>query len=153
VIISYNTKVVASKTVAQIIALLSKKGAHSITQDFYGDGRVKAIRFVMKVGEVPVCFSLPCNIEGVAGVLAKQQPYTARARKRRDQYVAEQREQAERVSWRILLTWVEAQIAMIETGQAEAAQVFMPYAQDTNGQTMFDLWRQSTQLQLESGRK
>ena len=150
-ILNYTTTVPAEKTVAQIIALLARKNASSITQDFYPDGRVKAIRFIMRVGQLPVVFALPSNVDGVAGILAKEKPYKARSQGSRDQYTMRQREDAERISWRILKDWVEAQIALIESGQADPAQVFMPYAQRENGQTMYQLWLESTQKALPNG--
>lgn len=46
-------------------------------------------------------------------------------------------EQAKRVSWRIVKDWVEAQLAIIESGQAEMGEVFMPYAVTISGETLF----------------
>lgn len=147
-ILNYTTEVPAQSTVAQIVGMLAKKGAQSITQDFLGDGRVKAVRFVLKIGEMPVSFALPANTEGVAGVLRKEKPYNSYSKGPMDQYYAKQREQAERIAWRILKDWIEAQMALIESGQAEAAQVFMPYAQQKDGLTMFEVWSGQLQKQL-----
>ena len=68
-----------------------------------------------------------------------------------DQYYFSQRQQAEKIAWRILKDWVKAQIALIESGQAELAQIFMPYAKDVNGQTLFHHWMESKQKALPSG--
>jgi hypothetical protein len=47
--------------------------------------------------------------------------------------------------------WVEAQMALVEAGQAEVAEVFMPYAIDqSSGMTMFQALK-SKQLALGSG--
>jgi len=35
--------------------------------------------------------------------------------------------QARRVAWRQILRWVQAQIALIETGMVELKEVFLPY--------------------------
>lgn len=151
-ILNYTTTVPASRSVAEIVGMLSRKGAQTISQDFYGDGRVKAISFVLRVGIVPVCFFLPVNTEGVAGVMKKENPYNySRHRGGADDYYAKQKEQAERIAWRILKDWVEVQVALIESGQAEPAQVFMPYAVDKTGQTMYQVWNEGTQKQLTSG--
>lgn len=37
------------------------------------------------------------------------------------------RSQAERTAWRLVLRWVQAQLAMIETGMVSAPEVFYPY--------------------------
>ena len=150
-ILNYTTSVDSPKTISQIIGMLARKGARSITQDFMGDGRVKAISFVLNVGGLPVRFLLPANTAGVHGVLQKEEPYNSYRKCRPDQYAAKQREQAERIAWRILKDWIEAQMALIESGQAEAAQVFMPYAQNVDGSTMYELWVDSNQKKLTAG--
>jgi hypothetical protein len=51
---------------------------------------------------------------------------------------------AERVAWRQLLRWTQAQIAMIETGMVEAAEVFLPYMFNTQkSQTLFQTMMES----------
>jgi hypothetical protein len=147
-ILNYTTTVPATKSVSEIASLLVRKGAQSITHEYFEDGRVKSVSFVLQVGDFAVPFLLPANIEGVAGVLCKERPYTYRSRGGRDRYYAEQRQQAERISWRILKDWVEAQIALIESGQAEPAQVFLPYAKQADGRTMYDLFLESKQKSL-----
>src|SRR5882724_8918263 len=118
-ILNYTTEVPAATTISQVIGMLARKGAQSITQDFLGDGRVKAVSFVLRVGVMPVRFLLPANTDGVAGVLRKENPYTSRSRGTRNDYEDKQKQQAERIAWRILKDWVEAQMALIESGQAE----------------------------------
>ena len=50
-------------------------------------------------------------------------------------------EQARRVAWRILKDWVAAQLAIVEAEQAQMAEVFLPYAVESQtGQTMFQLF-------------
>jgi hypothetical protein len=93
---------------------------------------------------LPVRFQLPANAEGVFKVMAKEKPYSySYSRKNKTDWERELHEQAERVSWRILKDWVEAQIALVESSQAEMAQVFMPYAVEASGQTMFQLFEDS----------
>jgi hypothetical protein len=150
-ILNYTTEVPADKSVGQIVALLSRKQAQSITQEFLEDGRVKAISFSMKVGVGFVSFQLPANIEGVHGILQKEAPYNNYRQCSRDAYFAKLRSQAERIAWRIVKDWVEAQMAMIESGQAEAAQVFLPYARQHDGRTVYELFIESHQRQLGSG--
>lgn len=147
-ILNHTTEVPAATTVSQVIGMLARKGAQSITQDFFGDGRVKAVSFVLRVGVMPVRFLLPANTAGVASVLRKEKPFGSYSKGTRDGYYAKQVAQAERIAWRILKDWVEAQMALIESGQAEAAQVFMPYATHASGQTMYELWNETNQKSL-----
>lgn len=122
-ILNYTTKVPPAKTAGEIVWILGRKGAEEIHQQFTA-GRVTGIAFVLSVSGHPVRFQLPVNFEGVLQHMKK-----ARARG------AATREQAERVAWRIVKDWVEVQIALVESNQAEMAQVFMPYALLDNGRT------------------
>ena len=45
-------------------------------------------------------------------------------RKKNDTYPA----WAKRVAWRQILRWVQAQLAMIDTGMVKSEEVFLPYA-------------------------
>jgi hypothetical protein len=148
-ILNYTTKVPVDRTVAEITSLLVRKGARSITSEYEEDGRVSAVTFIMRVGGLPTHFKLPSNPEGVAAVMMRDKP--RRTQTTSTQYEAKMRLQAEWVSWRILKDWVAAQMALIESGQAEVAQVFMPYATAQDGRTMYELFVENNQKQLGSG--
>jgi len=135
-ILNFTTKIPAARTVSEISALLARKGASSITQQFSDTGKVAAVTFTMKVGGVPTNFLLPSNERGVYDVMLKSAPPRFRSR-----------EQAERVSWRILKDWCEAQIALVESRQAEMGQVFMPYAVQ-GGRTLYEVLVERNQKQL-----
>ena len=46
------------------------------------------------------------------------------------------RQQAIRTSWRILKDWVEAQMALLETGMVTMDEIFLPYML-SGGQTFY----------------
>lgn len=151
-ILNYTTKVPPERSVAEIITLLARKSAHSITQDFFEDGRHKAITFIMVAGGIPTRFQLPVNIDGVTAALLRDKPYNpSRHHGGRDKYTKKMRDLAEWVSWRILKDWVAAQLAIVEAGMAEAAQVFFPYATEQSGRTIYELFIENNQKQLGSG--
>lgn len=58
------------------------------------------------------------------------------------------REQAERVAWRIVKDWVEAQMAILESEMVHMDEIFLPYMVNNSGQTFFQAYR-SNQLLLE----
>lgn len=138
---NYSTTISAERTAGEITALLARKGASSITTEYVGLS-LSAITFIISVAGMPVRFCLPSNPEGVAKAMLRERPYTSRMRGWKADYEAKVREQAKWVSWRIVKDWVEAQLALIESGQGDIAQVFMPYALEPNGsdKTMFQLW-------------
>lgn len=55
-------------------------------------------------------------------------------------------EQATRVAWRIVRSWVEAQLAIIETGMVAAEEVFLPYRLVGDGQTVYEVYQRSDRL-------
>ncbi len=135
-ILNYTTKISAYKTVGEIQSLLGKKGVKSISIN-YDKGRPSAILFVLVVGQIDVGFRLPCNVEGVLKAMQNDRSIP-RSNKTS--------EQAERTAWRIIKDWVQAQMAIVEAGQAVMEEVFMPYAvmRNTN-QTMFQVFTENAQ--------
>ena len=57
-------------------------------------------------------------------------------------------EQARRVAWRIIKDWVEAQMAIVATKMVTLPQVFLPYAVNKNGQTLYQIVAENPQLLL-----
>ena len=47
-------------------------------------------------------------------------------------------EQAERVAWRILKDWVEVQMALLDMKMVQFEEIFMPYIEINNGQTLYE---------------
>jgi hypothetical protein len=152
-ILNYSTEVPPERTIGEITSLLIRKQARSITSEFDEGGELTAVSFVLHVGGLPVRFQLPANVEGVAGVLLRDEPWNSRrAPPGPEAYKAKLKARAKWVAWRILKDWVSAQMALIESGQANVAQVFMPYAQHGNGTTtMYELWVENNQRQLTAG--
>ena len=127
-ILNYTTKIAASKTVGEILTTLSKAGCRKITTDYDAQGEPAALTFAVEVNGTLVWFALPCNVAGVLAAL------------KRDRKVPRANcteAQARRVAWRIIQDWCEAQLAIIEAGQAQLAEVFLPYAITPGGQTLF----------------
>lgn len=133
-ILNYTTTIDAGKTVGEIITVLSKKGAVSINTDYDG-GKATAITFVIRIADALIPFRLQPNVKGVQKKLPSGSDMN----------------RAERVAWRILLRWVEAQIAMVESTQAEMGQVFLPYAVNNNGQTFWQAFQINNTKQLGTG--
>lgn len=126
-ILNYTTQINAGKSVAEIQRLLARKGAQQIAVD-YENGNPSALNFQITFNEQPVFFRLPCNVEGV---------YRSLCNTKGVPHAKQTREQARRVAWRIIKDWVEAQLAIVESRQAEMTEVFLPYALDNRGNTFF----------------
>lgn len=140
-ILNYTTTVDALKTVGEIQALLSQHGARSITTDYDDNGNVSAVAFVLLIEGVPLSFRLPANVDGVLKAMFKAKGCPSRLCTRL---------QARRVTWRILKNWLEAQLALNEAGQADMAEVFMPYAITNDGRSVYELFREAHVKQLNA---
>jgi len=127
------TQIDDAKTVAEIQHLLAKQGATSVMVEYAG-GSVESLSFRLSVGEQSIPFRLPCRWRAVEAILKKS------GRKVRREDTLER--WARRVAWRQILRWVEAQLALIDTGMVKPQEVFLSYAIVNAGngeQTMFEM--------------
>lgn len=134
-LLNYTTKVDVYATLGAIQGQLVKHGAKKIMQDYDGDGHITALSFMIDTPAGPRGIRLPANVDAVHAVLHRQK-------------VKCDREQAERVAWRILKDWVEAQMAILESEMVQMDEIFLPYMVNQRGQTLFESYR-SNQLLLE----
>ncbi len=136
-ILNYTTKVDIYSTIGQIQGILVKHGAKRIVQDYEGE-KIVALCFAIDtpIGERGV--RLPSNVSAVYTVLQRQKVKCDYA-------------QAERVAWRIIKDWVEAQMAILESEMVHIDQIFLPYMMNDEGQTIYELFQQK-QLLLTEGR-
>lgn len=131
------TTVADSKTVAEIQSLLAKQGASAILLD-YAAGQVEAVSFRLTVDSRPVPFRLPCRWQAVEQLLRR-----SHREPKKDTFEA----RARRVAWRQILRWVQAQLALIETGMVKPQEVFLPYA-IVGDRTLYELVEQQKFLAL-----
>lgn len=134
-LLNYTTKVNVYATLGEIQGILVKHGAKKIMQDYDDSGHIVALTFGVDTPAGPRGIRLPANVDAVHTVLAKQK-------------VKCDREQAERVAWRIVKDWVEAQMAILESEMVQMDQIFLPYIVNDKGQTVFEVYR-NNQLFLE----
>ena len=132
---NYTTNVDVYTTLGAINGCLVKHGAKKIMTDYDDDGRVLALCFAIDTPSGQRGVKLPANVDGVQRVLTKQR-------------VKADREQAERVAWRILKDWIEAQMAILESEMVQMDEIFLPYMINDSGETVYQLY-QRQQLMLE----
>lgn len=148
---NYTTDKSAAATAGEIQSLLARKGIRQISTEYDDDGRAIGLSFVMKTEYGVMSYSLPVNVDGVLAVLVKD-PKVTRSQSTR--------EQAEKTAWRNVKDWIDAQVAMIESGLGSMDQVMLPYLSGRDDQgfgrddqgnqiTMYERWR-STQKALEA---
>lgn len=141
------TGIATDKTAAEITSLLVKSGAREIALEYGTGGKLEGLRFALVIEQVPVSFALPVRVEPVFQTINGR-----RAKGNQQAAAARDRVQAERVAWRQLLRWVQAQLAMIDTGMVQTHEVFLPYLihAGTN-QTLFEFFSGEGLKQLTAG--
>lgn len=140
-ILNYTTSVEAAKSIGEITGILSRFSARTIVTDYDDNGNVSGIGFVILIEGLPLSIRLPCNVDGVYDSLCNAKGVPNRSKTKL---------QARRVAWRILKDWLEAQLALYQIGQAEMAQVLMPYAIDSGGRTAYQMFKDSHMRQLQA---
>jgi hypothetical protein len=133
---NYTTKVPANRSIAEIQDSLVKHGAIGF-QIIYekGTGKILKLDFLLDVKGNQVPFSLPVNWRLFQEVLKQQ-----KINRWNDE------DYCYRVAWRNIRDWVLAQMALYETQIVELPQVFLPFARDKNGETLYNKLKNNDML-------
>ena len=143
-ILNYTTKVQASKTVAEITDILVVHRAHSILTN-YKEGQIESLSFLIDTPQGNASIRLPVDPDAVLRVMKK---YGSHVPMR-----FQNKEQAIRVAWRIVKDWIEAQMAILDTEMVKMEQIFLPYIQTQNGQTLFQVFENQRLLTMPTVKK
>lgn len=128
-LLNYTTTVPVTRTIGQVQATLVEAGARSIMTTYDDVGRPTGITFAVQLPFGMRTFALPVHAEKVEAVLRRQ----------RVQPRFQTPEHAERVAWRIVKDWMEAQLAIIHTEMVTFDQVMLPYMHGEDGRTVYEL--------------
>lgn len=134
---NYTSSVDVYTSLGEIQGTLASHGARKIMVDYDAKGQPVGVMFAIETPAGPRGFALPANVDGVRAVFARQKVKAAAG-------------QAERTAWRNVRDWIMAQMAIIEAGQVEMDEVFLPYLTNGRGQTLYQLY-QGGQLALGGG--
>lgn len=135
-ILNYTTTIDAFKTVSEIEYILMKHKAKSIMKNYDGES-ITGLSFLIDTGLQQVPVRLPVKIDECLEVLKKEKQNSPRSN------IKANREQAERVAWRILKDWVEAQMALLDIEMVRFEEIFLPYIETANGQTVYQRLEQN----------
>jgi len=143
------TEIAAEKTAGEITSLLVTAGACHIAMDYDEGGKITGLHFMLIVNSLPFPFKLPVRTKALQRIFADRRRRTMGSRAH--EFEAADREQAERVAWRQLLRWIQAQFAMVDAGMVETREVFSPYLLDPSGKTLFEFLDQTRFKALPPG--
>ena len=117
------TKVAPEKTATEIQELLGRGGARRVMTE-YEAGETVGISFSILIEGREVLFRLPVRWRQYLKVLDE----AARRKPRRGFKPIEiDPEQARRTAWRVTKAWLEAQLAIIQSGMVDIQEVMLPY--------------------------
>lgn len=143
---NYTSTVPVSNSISRIEHRIAQAGASHIAKS-YKDERPTGMIFQIDVNSFPMTFKLPAKSDNVYKYLRNQ-------RKRPPTKIQDDKLklQADRTAWKILFDWIDIQVSLIELDQAEAIEVFLPYAYDGNqDQTLFDKMKSNNFKLLTTG--
>ena len=126
-----STTIAASKTAAEVTAMLAKNGAKQVMTTYDDNGEATGIAFIITTEHGERAFTLPVRPEGVRKALIRDRVIPSR------QTV----EHAQRVAWRIARDWLRAQLAIIDAGLVTLDEIMLPYAM-IGGTTMYEAVRE-----------
>lgn len=130
-ILNYTTTIDAFKTVSEIEYILVKHKAKSVMKNYEGES-ITGLSFLIDTGTVQVPIRLPVKVDECLEVLKREKRNSSRSN------IKATREQAERVAWRILKDWDEAQMALLDIEMVRLEEIFLPYIEMRNGQTIYE---------------
>lgn len=130
-ILNYTTTVDSFKTVSEIEHILVKHNAKSIMKNYDGES-ITGLSFLIDTGVQQIPVRLPVKVDECLEVLKKEKKNSPRSN------IKATMEQAERVAWRILKDWVEAQMALLDIQMVRFEGIFLPYIETGNGQTIYE---------------
>lgn len=97
----------------------------------YDGKHIIGLSFLIDTGRQQVPVLLPVKTNECLEVLKKEKQSRPRSN------IKATRDQAERVAWRILKDWVEAQMALLDIQMVEFEEIFLPYIEIDGGQTIY----------------
>jgi hypothetical protein len=121
---NYTSAVPVERTIASIEQELVKIGVTQIVKSYDGEGFPVGIIFsVVMPDQRCFGFQIPAKIDAALDIIKNIPAY----KKKNKEWL---KAQSRRTAWKIVLMWVESQVAMIQLSKFDAMQMFMQFAYD-----------------------
>lgn len=142
--LNYTTSIDPQTTAAECLAILAKYGANHVAISFDGNREPDGLSFAIETPWGSRHFALPINASGTQKALDKA--YQDRRVERRHTTP----EHARRVAWRVMKAWLEAQLALIEAGLADLAEIMLPWMKVDQSRTLYAAYQEDQRRALEA---
>lgn len=124
-----STEIEVIRTISEIQSYLVRMGANQIATQFDEKTREpNALFFTMSIRGNSVPFQLPARVDPIYKIINGDGWNRDRVR---------DMAQAKRVAWRQVYRWIQAQLALIETGMVAADEILMPFVQVAPNETLY----------------
>lgn len=143
-LVSYTTSIDPMKTATECIGLLASRGATDIGLSSDGSGTPTGLLFVIATRWGRRQFTVPVDLSRTERTLKDH----VRRGKIPPRYAAP--DQARRVAWRVVLHWLEAQLALVEIGAQDLEDAMIGYINVEPGKTLGQYYGEQ-QLAIEAG--
>ena len=135
---NYTSSVPSINSISKIESKLAEAGATHIAKS-YENNRPVGMIFQIMIGDKPMTFKLPAKVDKVYDYMINGKRRT-NLKSVRDTT----KRQADMTAWKILAEWIEIQLSMIKLEQAEAIELFLPYAYDgRTDKTLFEKMKEN----------
>lgn len=137
---NYTSGLPVNRSLQNICDILSSAGASKIMVDYDSTHNPCGVAFFIEIpdyGAIP--YKLPVQVENLSIVMFKA---------RLNSLKEKEKEQVRRTAWKNVHDWIDAQMALISTQIVKLEQVFLPYAVDQSGQTLFEKFQNGSLLSL-----
>ena len=138
-ILNYTTTIATEKTATEVQKKLAKAKAQAVLCEYDDDAVMCAMSFRIMTPYGLIFFRMPTKTQGVLKALKADDRVPRRLKTK---------EQAAKVAWRIMKDWIEVQLALVDADMADMTEVFLPYAQNADGKTMYESLEQNGFKQL-----
>lgn len=142
--LNYTTTVPPGRSASECIDILIKHGARKVGMSVGEDKVPDGIEFVIDTAFGPRSYTVDVDAARVRKVLLAA--YSEGRVERRHTDPAH----AVRVAWRVAKDWLEAQMAMIETGLVTLDQVMLPYMRVDDAHTLYGAWQENERAAIEA---
>ena len=145
---NYTTKVAAARTAGEIQELLAAHGVSAIMLS-YDKGRPIGVSFQADTEFGPRPFRLPVDVDAMHRLLRQEK--AAGRLPGISAGLADDRQHAERVAWRVIAEWITAQMTLVATRMATLDQVMLPYLVVDGDKSLYASYREQGLRQLTGG--
>lgn len=144
IIKNYTTEKAATTTIAEIEQLLVQIGAKMIVKDYDDKGKVSALSFIIMLDNKRIPIKLPARVDRIPVALRRifNTHHITQGQRKMLRKAMNDSEQAERIGWRILKDWLEAQVAIMTLDQINMLEALLPFTVWRGNKTLYELLEQ-----------